>query len=552
MKTHRTWHGVRMRQTRIAPDPDQAPRLVTLPASWEETAAAGLASLAGGEEPNGFVPARLPSGRAMTGRVTLACAAQAWIGPVSKRAREAGFAIELEDRLHRMLLLRRGTPTDAIWAGFGDREPSFVVNLPAFLDGGGHFDAADFAEAVETAVYTLTFAAPDAVDIAIGMADLAGLLAACGVDYGSDSARDIARSLATILRGRADVASAALAARLGARGQAAQDWPAPPAHTMVPGLETAALAAWHAARGLGTSAPGAVHPGAVHPGAPGAVHPRAPGAIHPRAPGAIHHRTTTAILRPGPADALLGVETGGIAPAFSALSASGALSRSARAWLAVSGITAEEALAMVLAGSNPLPQATATAHAAMHVAVAPYVAAMPPRPVPLSIPAAPAERRDLPGRRAGYTQKASVGGHKVFLRTGEYDDGTLGEIFIALHKEGAPFRGLMDNFAHAVNLGLQHGVPLETFVEAFTFTRFGPAGAVEGDPAVRSATSLLDYTFRHLAENYLGRRDIPAAEIEEPDTVGSGARDQSPLLPLELPPEASPRARRRELRLVSR
>ncbi len=488
----------------------------------------------------------------MTGRVTLACSAQAWIGPVSERARAAGFAIDLEDRLHRMLLLRRGTPTDAIWAGFGDREPSFVLNLPAFLDGGGHFDAADFAEAVETAVFTLSFAAPDAVDIAIGMADLAGLLAACGVDYGSDSARDIARSLATILRGRADVASAALAARLGARGQAAQDWPAPPAHTMVPGLETAALAAWHAARGLGTSAPGAVHPGAVHPGAPGAVHPRAPGAIHPRAPGAIHHRTTTAILRPGPADALLGVETGGIAPAFSALSASGALSRSARAWLAVSGITAEEALAMVLAGSNPLPQATATAHAAMHVAVAPYVAAMPPRPVPLSIPAAPAERRDLPGRRAGYTQKASVGGHKVFLRTGEYDDGTLGEIFIALHKEGAPFRGLMDNFAHAVNLGLQHGVPLETFVEAFTFTRFGPAGAVEGDPAVRSATSLLDYTFRHLAANYLGRRDIPAAEIEEPDTVGSGARDQSPLLPLELPPEASPRARRRELRLVSR
>ena len=123
------------------------------------------------------------------------------------------------------------------------------------------------------------------------------------------------------------------------------------------------------------------------------------------------------------------------------------------------------------------------------------------------------------------------------LRTGEYDDGTLGEVFIALHKEGAAFRGLMDNFAVAVSLGLQHGVPLEAFVEAFTFTRFGPAGAVEGDPAVAHATSLLDYAFRHLAANYLGRRDIPEAEPEEADTVGNGSRDHAPLLPLDLPPE---------------
>jgi len=119
-----------------------------------------------------------------------------------------------------------------------------------------------------------------------------------------------------------------------------------------------------------------------------------------------------------------------------------------------------------------------------------------------------------------------------------------------LHKEGAAFRGLMDNFAVAVSLGLQHGVPLAAFVEAFTFTRFGPAGAVEGDPAVGHATSLLDYMFRHLAVNYLGNHDIPEAEQEAPDTVGDGARDRSPLLPLELPAEASPRARRRALRVV--
>jgi hypothetical protein len=257
-------------------------------------------------------------------------------------------------------------------------------------------------------------------------------------------------------------------------------------------------------------------------------------------------------MMPGPVDALLGIETGGIAPAFSPLNQAGALSKATRAWLAVSGLTAEEALAMVLAGGNPLPGASSTAHAAMHEAIAPFVHHMPARPAPLGLPATPVRRRDLPARRAGYTQKASVGGHRIFLRTGEYDDGSLGEIFIALMKEGAAFRGLMDNFAMAVSIGLQHGVPLEAFVEAFTFTRFGPAGSVEGDPAVRNATSLLDYTFRHLAANYLGRRDIPEAEIEEPDTIGGGARDQSPLLPLDLPSDGSPRARRRGFRVVSR
>jgi hypothetical protein len=263
------------------------------------------------------------------------------------------------------------------------------------------------------------------------------------------------------------------------------------------------------------------------------------------------HRATTAITPPGLTEALLGCETGGIAPAFSAISHAGGLTRAARAWLAVSGISAEAALATALTDVSPIPVHGTAAHAAMHDAVAPFMHAMPPRPVAMAVQSAPAYRRELPGRRSGYTQKAAVGGHKLFLRTGEYDDGSLGEIFVALHKEGAAFRGLMDNFALAVSLGLQHGVPLERFVEAFTFTRFGPAGAVDGDPAVHAATSLLDYAFRNLAANYLGRHDIPEAEIEEADTVGHGARDQSPLLPLDLPDEASPRARRRGLRVVS-
>lgn len=133
-----------------------------------------------------------------------------------------------------------------------------------------------------------------------------------------------------------------------------------------------------------------------------------------------------------------------------------------------------------------------------------------------------AERRALPGRRKGYTQKATVGGHKVFLRTGEFEDGKLGEIFIDMHKEGAGFRSLMNNFAIAISLGLQYGVPLEEFVEAYTFTRFEPAGMVAGNEAIKMATSITDYIFRELAISYLGRTDLAHVDINDfmPDSLG--------------------------------
>ncbi|MBE7438419.1 MAG: vitamin B12-dependent ribonucleotide reductase [Spirochaetales bacterium] len=118
------------------------------------------------------------------------------------------------------------------------------------------------------------------------------------------------------------------------------------------------------------------------------------------------------------------------------------------------------------------------------------------------------ERRRLPDRRSGYTQKAIVGGHKIYLRTGEYEDGQLGEIFLDMHKEGAAFRSLMNAFAIAISLGLQHGVPLEEFVEAFVFTRFQPNGPVTGNPHIKMSTSVIDYVFRELAISYLGRTDL--------------------------------------------
>jgi ribonucleoside-diphosphate reductase alpha chain len=133
-------------------------------------------------------------------------------------------------------------------------------------------------------------------------------------------------------------------------------------------------------------------------------------------------------------------------------------------------------------------------------------------------------RRRLPDRRKGYIQKSIVGGHKVYLHTGEFDDGEIGEIFIDMHKEGAAFRSLMNNFAIAISLGLQYGVPLEEFVDAYVFTRFEPSGPVQGNDQVKHATSILDYIFRELAISYLGRQDLAHVDPRESavDAIGRG------------------------------
>jgi ribonucleoside-diphosphate reductase alpha chain len=145
------------------------------------------------------------------------------------------------------------------------------------------------------------------------------------------------------------------------------------------------------------------------------------------------------------------------------------------------------------------------------------------------------EREKMPDRRKGYTQKAVVGGHKVYLRTGEYDDGRLGEIFIDMHKEGAALRSFINNFAIAVSLGLQYGVPLEEYVDAFTFTRFEPAGPVQGNDSIKYATSILDYVFRELAVSYMSRFDLAHVDPSEShfDALGKGVEEGKE-------PEASP------------
>ena len=475
-----------MRETEAGADPDAPPRPLTLPASWDDRAAAALAALAPGE-----------------GRVSLPGAADGWIRPIAARALDAGEAA-LADRLHALLLHRRAAPTMPVWTGTDGTPPGFVLNLPAFLDDGV-FDVPGYVDAIRTAAIALRLGDPAARRLAIGVTDLDGLLAVLGLGYDSPDARDVAACLAALLRATAD---AALADGQPDLLSGLPTWPAPPRHCAVPALAEAAAQAYRAAPGDGAGMP------------------------------------ATAILPPGPADALLGAETGGIAPAFSPVAPGGVLTRAAQARLAALALSPEAALARVLEGDTVLPAPSLAAHQAMHDAVAPYLHAMPARPTAAAQPTAPPTRRDLPARRRGYTQKASVGGHRIYIRTGEYSDGTLGELHVTLPREGVVLRGMMDSVAAAISLGLQHGVPLDTYVHTFTLTRFGPAGAVDGDPDVRHATSLLDYVFRNLAVNYLGTCPVPEGVPEfEPEPL--------PLLPLDLPTQHRARRVHTGLRLVS-
>jgi ribonucleoside-diphosphate reductase alpha chain len=497
-KTHKSWHGIRQAVFTAQADPDAPPVTVKIPAAWGGAAADALAAM-------------LPTAK----RLDIALAAESWIAPIAARAATAGLSATLGDELHALLAARRGVPDAAIWANTAPAVPGFTLNPNGFLDEAGAFDAAGFAAAARLAVTALTLAAPAAHRLALGFTDLNLFLARLGLDYDSAPARDTALTLAAFMSAVADGTSAALLIRGAATGHAISSAPLP-ASCAVPGLHAAAVAARKDAAGLGSR----------------------------------RHESLLGFSADPAVEALLGAEIRNFAPALSALNADGQMAHWAVQKLGAQGLSTEAALARVLAGETLFAAPRPAAHLAMHDTLAPLVAQMPERPSAPMPPRHASRREALPARRSGYTQKVSVGGHKLFLSTGEYANGRLGEIFVALHKEGSAFRGLMDAFAIAVSIGLQHGVNLEDYVEAFTFTRFGPAGAVEGDPAVLQATSMIDYVFRNLAVNYLGQTNLAPATLDAADTVGEGAAERAPLLPLDLPAPA-PRERRRNLKLVS-
>lgn len=516
------WNGIALRRMRAGADPDATPRLVALPLGWDAGAAAALAALVPGEGP-----------------VALPRAAEAWIGRASRGGLKAGTldetgAARMAEGLRALLLTRRGAPGAELWQPEPRRaearaarpfEPRFVLNLPAFLEAGGGFNLEAYAEACALAVRALdALGGGKASRLRLGFTDLAGLLAGLGIRYDSAEGRATAGAIAALTRGAAEAESGRIAARLGAREPVALLWPTPPGETPVPGLAAAARAALDAA--------------AASPG--------------------LRHQALVALAMPDAAEALLGVETGGIAPAAG----------STRAVLTAAGEVAEVPTRAALLAARDFPgragellaPVSEAARTAMREAVTHFLHASPPAPVALPAPAQPAPKpAPMLRRHAGTTLHVTVGGHRVVLRTAEDPQGKLLEIAFTLSKEGAAFRSLMDGFAQSVSLGLQHGVPLAEYVEAFAYTRFGPAGVVEGDPAIPRATSVLDWAFRRLALDYLGRSDLPQPSEEDclPDTVGSAAH-QAPLLPLDLPTQAapgreaagSPRGRRRALRLV--
>ncbi len=479
-------------------DPDSPPVTVKLPAAWGQLAADALAAI-------------LPH----LSSIDLAIAAETWIEPVEARARTLGLDWDIGPGLHQLLVNRRGCPSANIWRNRAAGQPGFVFNLCAFLDDGHGFDIAGLGTAVRLAVTALTLAAPAEHRLAIGFTDLHLFLTRLGVPYDSQPGRDLAATLAAYIGAHADIASASLLARGTAPGYPVSA-PRLPQTGVLPELTQAAKTALAEAQAATTR----------------------------------RHETLLGFTCEPALEALLGAETLNFAPSLSPVNSDGGLCLWARQKLAAQGLSNEAALAQVLGGVELFSPPRISAHAAMHDALAPLVAQMPARPAAPMAARQKSMREMLPARRSGYTQKVSIGGHKLFLSTGEYANGRLGEIFIALHKEGSAFRGLMDAFAIAVSIGLQHGVSLEDYIEAFTFTRFGPAGTVDGDPAVTAATSMLDYVFRNLAVNYLGQTNLAPAMVESTDSVGNGAADRAPLLPLDLPAPA-PRERRKSFKLVS-
>ncbi len=493
------WDGLRLTRHRLGADPDAALRSVAMPTGWEAEAGAALAALVPGSRP-----------------VSLPRAAEAWIQRAAARGVKSGLldaagARHLAEGLRALLLARRAAPGAEVWRA-QSAEARFVLHLPGFLEPDGGFDLEGYAEAVALGVRFLdALSGSRATRLRLGFADLAGLLAALGLPYADPAARAVAAGIAALTRGAAEAESGRIAERLGAREPVALLWPAPPEATALPGLAAAARAALAAAAG---------------------------------APG-LRHQHILVLAPADAAEALLGAETAGIHPAAGATRAvetpSGIAEVPTRAALAATRRAPERAGAL-------LAPATDAARRAMAEAVLPFLHAAPPVPVALPGPPRPhVERAAARPRSAGGTWYAVVGGHRVALRTAEDGEGRLREIAFTLSKEGAAYRSLMDGFAQSVSIGLARGVPLEAYVQAFSYTRFGPSGAVEGDAAITRATSVLDWAFRRLALDYLGRDDLPEPSEEDcaPDAVGSAAQ-QAPLLPMDLPD-----APRRRLRVVA-
>jgi ribonucleoside-diphosphate reductase alpha chain len=490
------WSGVALLRLSAAADPDRPLRSVAIPASWDEDAGAALAALAPGDG-----PALLPR------------LAEGWIGRAAERAQRLGhpYPDRLASTLRDLLLARRLGPGVATWRG-GAEPLRMVLNLPAFLDAGGGFDHDGYAAAVATAVEALdALAQGKAERLSLGLADLSGWLAGLGLRYGEDGALAATAALGALTRGAADAASGVLAGRHGARAPIALFWPAPPPASPVPGLAEAARAALDAA----AAAPG------------------------------LRHAALLALSPADAAEALLGAEQGGLAPPCGPTrlvrQASGEVTDApTRAALAAARRLAVDPLGPEVAAL--LAPVSAAARAATERALLPWLdAALPLAPAE----AAPARARPAP-RPATRQVAVRIGGIPVTLRITEAPDRRPTGLSISLGADPAGLRAVIEPLCRTVSDGWARRVPPDAFVACFAHAAIGPGGAVEGDPDIARASSVLDWAARRIGRDYLGRIDLL-----DPPTPAIVPRAAAPLLPLDLPAGPPlPRApRRRAVRL---
>ncbi|MXV36367.1 MULTISPECIES: vitamin B12-dependent ribonucleotide reductase [unclassified Saccharibacter] len=510
MKAHLHWNGVRMRTLQISTDPDSAAlRSVTLPSAWGDNAAQALTQLT----PTCGGPLRLSTEAAR------------WVDMIDATPPLPGTPKETPSpgrSLSCLLLMQHMAPNLALWRRQPDEQPGFVVRLSGFVqencfspehfvacltlacDSLRRLDAAQQAEQSgelplfdDTPPYT---ASHHPAGIVL-LTDLDACLAAIGLDYDSDEGRQMARAITGLAR---------IVARAGTKE------PAPLFSTPnFPEFERVAVSVSTAAAAHSDRAP-----------------------------------VETGFSSPGPSDALLEVEACGLAPIFSLLDDEGHLRPSTLNRLAHRGLTPEKALALALGGTQPLPLTNSQGHARMQDALSGLCDYLPQRPEPETEATMSrlerGVRRHLPMRQGGFTQRASIGGHRLFMRTSEFEDGSLGALALSPPRESPMARGLMECLGQAVSIGLQFGAPLEAFVDQFSYTRFGPGGTVEGDPVATYATSMLDYAFRALSEAYLGQH-MPDAPIDN-----STEDDGPPMLPFggEETPANGKTSTKRRLRLV--
>lgn len=499
-----------MRTLQTSTDPDSAAlRAVTLPSVWSDDAAQALAQLAPAEG----------------GPVRLASEAARWVEMIESTPSLPHMpqdAPPVGRSLSCLLLMQQMAPNRALWRNDPDGQHGFVVRLSGFVQDG-IFATEHFAACLKLACDSLRrleaaqrpyrsgelplFDDPppacmedDPAGIIL-LTDLDACLAALGLDYDGKDGRTFARAISQLTR---------LIARSGtAEPMAAFSCP------QFPDIEQAAIAISAATQSLSGLA-----------------------------------MIETGFSAPGEIDALLDVESCGLGPIFSLVNGRGGLRTSTLNRLAHKGLSPEAALALALEGQSPLQPAGAEAHARMHEAVLPFCDHLPALPDPetddMREKLGRGVRRPLPMRQGGFSQRASVGGHRLFMRTGEFEDGTLGSLSLTPPRESPMARGLMECFGQAVSIGLQFGVPLDVFVEQFAYSRFGACGTVEGDDVASYATSMLDYAFRALSDAYLGQR-MPDAPTDSGDR-----HHEAPMLPFgpEQGDGPSSRPKNRKLRLV--